>query len=77
MVSLAYYGLIAYILSKQTKNKLIKAIIYIALVLTVSLIGFSRIYLGVHYLTDVIAGFILATIYLTIYIKIIKLEKKW
>ena len=76
MVSLAYYGFIAYLLYKKTNNKLTKTIIWISLLLLITIIGFSRIYLGVHYLTDVIGGFLLAIIYLTIYIKIIKLEKK-
>ena len=76
MVSLAYYGFIAYLLYKRTTSKLIKTIIWIILTILISIIGFSRIYLGVHYLTDVIGGFLLAIIYLTIYIKTIQLEKK-
>ena len=76
MISLSFYGFIAYLLCKQTENKYTKSIIIILTALIVLIIGFSRIYLGVHYLSDVIAGFLLATIYLTIYLKLIKLEKK-
>ena len=76
MVSLSFYGFIAYLLYKNAKNKYVKTIIIISLALLVLLIGFSRIYLGVHYLSDVIGGFLLALIYLTIYIRIIKIEKK-
>lgn len=77
MVSLSYYGFIAYLLYKNSKNKITKSIIVTTLFLTIILIGFSRIYLGVHYLSDIIGGFLLSIIYLTIYIKSIKLEKKW
>jgi len=77
MVSLSFYGFITYLLLKNCKNNLIKTIIIISSIILISLVGFSRIYLGVHYLSDVIGGFLLATIYLNLYINIIKLEKKW
>ena len=57
--------------SKKTKIILITILIF--LILT---IGFSRVYLGVHYITDVMAGYSLSIIYLMVYIKIIKLSKK-
>ena len=40
------------------------------------LIGLSRIYLGVHYASDVLGGFLLAFIYLVIYIKFIYKREK-
>lgn len=76
MVSMAYFGFIAYLLYKYNKNNKIKIISITTLFITILLIGFSRIYLGVHYLSDVIGGFLLAIVYLMIFINIIKLEKK-
>lgn len=76
MVSLSFYGFIVYILLKRTKNKFTKGILIASLLIFVLLIGFSRIYLGVHYLSDVIAGFLLSIMYLISFINIIKLEKK-
>lgn len=76
MVSLTFYGLLTYMILKNIKNKVLKVIINMVFLLLVFTIGFSRIYLGVHYLSDVIAGFLLSCIYLTIFIKFINLEKK-
>lgn len=76
MVSLSFYGFIIFILFKKMKNKKLKNILNIILGILIITIGFSRIYLGVHYFTDIIGGFLLAIIYLNIYIKFVKLEKK-
>lgn len=76
MISMAYYGFIAYLIYKKISNKIIKTISIISLLLIIVLVGFSRIYLGVHYLSDIIGGFLLSIGYLIIYIKCINLEKK-
>lgn len=75
MMSLILYGYLIYLIHKSKLNQKLKLIIIIFLIIMILLIGFSRIYLGVHYLTDVIGGFILASIYLLV-AKNIKLEKK-
>ena len=76
MISMSFFGFIAYLLYKKQNNKITKSVLIILLILTIITIGFSRIYLGVHYLSDVIGGFLLSIIYLIIYIKLIKLENK-
>lgn len=75
MVSLAYYGYLIYLINKTKIHKILKISSTILLSLLILLIGLSRIYLGVHYFTDIIGGFLLSTTYLLI-IKNIKLEKK-
>lgn len=75
MISMAYFGFIAYLLYKNQKNKFIKSVLIISLIVTIILIGFSRIYLGVHYLSDVVGGFLLALVYLMIFIKAIKMKE--
>jgi len=71
MASLAFYGLIIYYIYNYVKNKKVKNIACIALSILIFLIGISRIYLGVHYASDVLAGFLFSTVYLGLYIKLI------
>ncbi len=72
MVSMAFYGFLIYLIYRNVKNKYIKVISILLLSTLIFLIGASRIYLGVHYASDVIGGFLLAISYLTIYICILK-----
>ena len=71
-VSMAFYGLLIYLVAKLDIKKKTKNIIIILLSILVLLIGTSRIYLGVHYPSDVLGGFIGGIIYLIIYIEISK-----
>src|SRR5665647_2960276 len=59
MTGLVFYGLLIYFITEYGKeNRAQKALISLLVVLIV-LIGFSRVYLGVHYPTDVLAGWFL------------------
>lgn len=74
MISMAFYGFLIYLIYKNVKNKYIKVISILLLSTLILLIGISRIYLGVHYTSDVIGGFLLAISYLTLYIGVSKLN---
>lgn len=68
MVSMAFYGYLIYLIYKYVKNKYLKWISIILLSILICSIGISRIYLGVHYTSDVLAGFMISISYLIIYI---------
>ena len=68
MVSMAFYGYSIYLIYKYVKNKYLKWISIILLSILICFIGISRIYLGVHYTSDVLAGFMISISYLIIYI---------
>lgn len=72
MVSMAFYGFLIYLIYKYVGNKYLKWTSMILLFLLIILIGISRIYLGVHYTSDVIAGFLVAISYLILYINMSK-----
>ncbi len=68
MVSMAFYGYLMYLAYKYIKNKYLKWTIFIVLSILICLIGISRIYLGVHYTSDVLGGFLISISYLVMYI---------
>ena len=63
LLSLCFYCALAYLLTRRFKSKTARILIWCVAGLLVVLIGLSRIYLGVHYPSDVIAGYAVATIW--------------
>jgi membrane-associated phospholipid phosphatase len=64
--SFTFFGLLIYIVWKDTKlNKLWKWLLTCILFLIAFTIALSRVYLHVHYASDVVAGFCLSVVWLT------------
>lgn len=71
-LAIALYGFMVYIFWQKAKNKTAKIIIIGASAIFIFLIGFSRLYLGAHYLSDVLGGYILGSLWLALGIYILK-----
>jgi membrane-associated phospholipid phosphatase len=66
LTSAVFFGALAAILTARIKSKRVRLAIWIVSTAMFLLIGLSRIYLGVHYTTDVIAGFAAALIWILV-----------
>ena len=66
MISLAFYGALAILAVMMFKSRRAKILIVICAFLLSALIGFSRLYLGVHFLTDILAGWSLSILWLAV-----------
>ena len=66
LTSAVFFGALAAILTARIKSKRMRVAIWIVCTAMFLLIGLSRIYLGVHYTTDVIAGFVAALIWILV-----------
>src|SRR5436189_246760 len=66
LMIVTFYGLLIVLVWENTADRLWKWIVTILLLLLISLIGFSRVYLRLHYFSDVIAGFAAGMIWLTL-----------
>lgn len=63
LCSFCFYGVMAGLLSRRTKALSWRIVIWTTAAILVIAIGLSRIYLGVHYPSDVIAGYLAATVW--------------
>jgi undecaprenyl-diphosphatase len=66
MNSLVGYGFLTCLLLERTTDRRARIAMIVATAIVVGLVGFSRLYLGVHYLSDVVAGFLAGGIWLLV-----------
>lgn len=71
MVAMAFYGLLIWMVWRYEKDSLVRRLGVIGFGLVIVLVGLSRIYLGVHYASDVLAGFCASIAWLGVYTKLL------
>ncbi len=72
-IAIAFYGFCAYILFRVFTQWKWKANAAMAGVAVIAFIGFSRLYLGVHYLSDVWGGYLIGAVWLLLGIALTEL----
>ncbi len=58
MTAMAVYGTMAYLVARHTPDRRVRLLTTLAFGLAILMVGASRVYLGVHFPTDVLAGFL-------------------
>ena len=74
-VSIAVYGALCLVLLRRLRGPA-RVVCLAAAVLLVSLIGFSRMYLGVHFLSDVLAGYSVGLAWLALCVGVLDLHHR-
>lgn len=72
MFAAAFYGFIIFLLIQANLTRIEKILGTIFCVIVALLVGMSRVYLGVHYATDILGGYLMSTIYLIVYTGVVK-----
>ena len=72
LTAMAFYGFIIYLIQTSNLNKRSKNIYTILFAIVILVVGLSRVYLGVHFFTDVVGAFSFSLAFLIIYTHLIK-----
>ncbi|RYY63994.1 MAG: phosphatase PAP2 family protein, partial [Chitinophagaceae bacterium] len=76
LMSMTFYGMLIYITWHSVQDKRLKWTLIVCLFLFILAIGFSRIYLRVHYTSDVLAGFALGWLWIVLALKSLRFIEK-
>ena len=72
LMSVTFYGLMIYITTHTVHNRPLKALLILSMAGLISGVGISRVYLRVHYASDVAVGFLVGTCWLVISLDLLK-----
>ena len=77
MVSMAFFGLLIWMIWRYEPDRRMRWLWCAFLCLVIPAVGISRIYLGVHYTSDVIAGFCVSIVWLIFYVRVVAPVFMW
>ena len=63
--SASFLGGFAVLISGRLRSPVLRVLVWLLAIALILLIGFSRVYLGVHYPSDVVAGYAVAVVWVT------------
>lgn len=70
MAAMAFFGLLAWLVWHGVRSRGMRNGLVAVLCAMICAVGFSRVYLGVHYASDVLAGFCASLAWLVVYTKV-------
>jgi membrane protein DedA with SNARE-associated domain/membrane-associated phospholipid phosphatase len=73
VIAIIFFSLLLYVFKDDIKNRLLRYIFIIVNIILFILVGFSRVYLNVHWFSDILAGFSLGLFWLTLLILLFKI----
>lgn len=73
MCAVAFFGLFYIIVMKISNSLFLKTLFLMISILLLVVLGISRVYLGAHFLSDVIGGFVLGLVILIMFSKILNI----
>ncbi|KKQ80280.1 MAG: Phosphoesterase PA-phosphatase related protein [Parcubacteria group bacterium GW2011_GWC2_38_7] len=76
-VAIAFYGLLAYFIFISVKNCWVRALSVIGALTIIFSIGFSRIYLGAHWPSDVLSSYAVGTAWLAALITALEIKRRF
>lgn len=71
MVSMAFFGLLIWMIWRFHRRDAMRVVWCVVFGLVIVMVGVSRIYLGVHYASDVVAGFCVSIMWLVLYTRVV------
>jgi membrane-associated phospholipid phosphatase len=76
LFSFCFYGVLAGLLADRIESRRLQVLIWTCAAILVGAIGLSRIYLGVHYPSDVVAGYLTGTLWVSAMVAVDRMRKQ-